>query len=163
MIGTQSLPVPHAPLAVGLSGSACSHSMCMSGKTAFSHFPIPSEGVWGFAPMFKLGPCPSAPKCWERRIYRPHLRRWQPNMSHVLPAHAPSSRTPLFIKQGGQVLPPCSPWPLALCSPSCCGLSALYDGDPNFAAPAVLKIQLNIRRIGVIIARRRQPLGGNAL
>ena len=26
----------------------------MSGKTAFSHFPVPSKGVWGFAPLFTL-------------------------------------------------------------------------------------------------------------
>ena len=72
----------------------------------FRAFPFPVRGYGGLPPCLTHGPCPSAPKCWERRIYRPHLRRWQPNMSHVLPAHAPSSRTPLFIKQGGQVLPP---------------------------------------------------------
>ncbi len=54
MIGTQSLPVPHAPPAADLPESACSHRMCMSGKTAFSHFPIPSKGVWGFAPCLSL-------------------------------------------------------------------------------------------------------------
>ena len=58
MIGMQSPPALHAPLAADLPESACSHSMCMSGKTAFSHFPIPSEGVWGFAPMSYPRPLP---------------------------------------------------------------------------------------------------------
>ena len=50
MTGTRNLSAPHTPLVIILPVSACSHRMYAPGKAAFSHFSMPSKGVWGFAP-----------------------------------------------------------------------------------------------------------------
>ena len=50
MMGTRNLSEPHATPTVILPVSACSRRLYAPGNAAFSHFPRPSDGVWGFAP-----------------------------------------------------------------------------------------------------------------
>ena len=56
----RSLPDPHAAQGVNLSGSKCSPVLCPPHKIYFRTTPfiLPSQGVWGLAPMFKSRPWP---------------------------------------------------------------------------------------------------------